>query len=197
MLQRWRRRSPRRRRRFGSSTPSVKSVARADLNRGSNPFRQSPLGRELRLKLPSNNDNSDIVFYLGASDLGDGNENDFVSYQQPRIEFDPATKIPPVMLRDVNTLTSQFEATVTSELKKTASYLAAVRKLGANPTVTVEQIAKEEKLDHDLLESWDFASRFGNESRPKNPGDFTRRSSPMSKAIKRSTAGERIKLLFC
>ncbi|MFT7640904.1 MAG: hypothetical protein ACI9G1_002648, partial [Pirellulaceae bacterium] len=129
--------------------------------------------RELRLKLPSNNDNSDIVFYLGASDLGDGNENDFVSYQQPRIEFDPATKIPPVMLRDVNTLTSQFEATVTSELKKTASYLAAVRKLGANPTVTVEQIAKEEKLDHDLLESWISLVDLGTRADRKIRGLYT------------------------
>ncbi|MFT5522583.1 MAG: hypothetical protein ACI9HK_000527, partial [Pirellulaceae bacterium] len=129
--------------------------------------------RDLRLKLPPNSDGSDIVIYLTANDLGDGNQHDFVVYQQPRIEFDPATKVPPVMLRDVKALTGQFQETIQRELGNTAKYLAAVRKLGTAPTLTIEQIAAGEKLNLDLFESWIALADLKTRTDRKIRGHFT------------------------
>ncbi|HUG67890.1 MAG TPA: DUF1587 domain-containing protein, partial [Pirellulaceae bacterium] len=50
---------------------------------------------EFRVKLPESPAGPDIVLYLAASDLGDGNEQDFFVWETPRIEFAPSKATPP------------------------------------------------------------------------------------------------------
>src|SRR5690606_14822781 len=50
--------------------------------------------------------------YLSASDLGDGGEQDFILWQEPRIVFAPdesGTPRPPILLRDVQSLAKNIE----------------------------------------------------------------------------------------
>ncbi|MBI2479931.1 MAG: hypothetical protein HYV60_15255, partial [Planctomycetia bacterium] len=59
---------------------------------------------EFRVKLPESPDGGDITVYLAASDLGDGNDRDFVVWENARIEFAPGGAHPPIPLRDVRAL---------------------------------------------------------------------------------------------
>ena len=54
--------------------------------------------QELRLKLPESPTGEDVVVSLVASDAGDGNEHDFVVWQQPRLV---APGRPDLPLRDL------------------------------------------------------------------------------------------------
>ncbi|MCE9609358.1 MAG: DUF1592 domain-containing protein [Chthoniobacter sp.] len=67
-----------------------------------NPFATK---QELRLKLPPSPDGQDVTIYLVASDAGDGNENDFVVWQQPRLV---AKGRPDLLLRDVPAVSNEL-----------------------------------------------------------------------------------------
>jgi len=61
--------------------------------------------QELRLKLPPSPDGQDVTIYLAAFDAGDGNESDFVVWQQPRLV---AKGRPDLLLRDVPAVSNQL-----------------------------------------------------------------------------------------
>jgi hypothetical protein len=83
--------------------------------------------QELRLKLPKSLPEEDVVIYLTASDLGDGNEQDYVVWERPRIEFGEGGPIGPILLRDVRAFTQQIKKTIATEVPRTTEYLEAVR----------------------------------------------------------------------
>ncbi|MEO8497458.1 MAG: DUF1595 domain-containing protein, partial [Planctomycetota bacterium] len=106
--------------------------------------------------------NSYVCF--SAYDLGDGNKQDFVVLHRPRFEFsaDPDGSVPtPILLRDANDVASEVRYLQISQLPRTALYLAAVAKLHAaaqqppaTPAPSLEEIAKVDKLNPELLAAW-------------------------------------------
>jgi len=63
--------------------------------------------QEFRLKLPAPADGNEIKLYLVASDAGDGNDNDFVVWQQPRLV---AAGRPDLLLRDVREVSANWRS---------------------------------------------------------------------------------------
>ncbi len=106
--------------------------------------------QELSLPLSAASDR-DFVLYLTASVLGDGNSDDFVEWQQPRLEFTNGR--PPILLRDVRSLSSQIESLIASESPATTRYLDAVRELRST-TESIDAVAKNRNLNPQLLKAW-------------------------------------------
>jgi hypothetical protein len=112
--------------------------------------------QELRLPLSPLAQDSDVVIYLAANDLGDGRDHDFVVWDQPRIEFQPEASgqsHPPIFLRDVNELVGRTRQVIASEVPKTALYLEAVAKL-RSPSASQDEVASSYNLDALLLKRW-------------------------------------------
>ncbi len=133
--------------------------------------------QELRLQLPDAQPGLEIVVYLNASDLGDGNEQDFVVWHRPRIEFQPdAAGIaqPPVMLRDLPSLSAQVRQTIASESARTRQYLAAVAELQAS-SKSIGELASELELNSRLLRQWNNLAGFREHAERKINGVFTER----------------------
>ncbi len=110
----------------------------------------------LRFKLPNAPAGSDVLIQLHVSDFGDGSQGDLAVWQQPRIEF-PAEKnglTQPVLLRDVQALSSRVKQTVISESTRTRQYLDALASLKSSPG-SIDEIAKRNGLNVGLLHQWD------------------------------------------
>jgi AraC-like DNA-binding protein len=113
----------------------------------------------LPISIPSE---GNLVLYLAASDMGDGNSADYVEWQRPRFEF--ANGHPPILLRDVRGLASQIESMIASEVPSTARYLAAVRELLASAE-SMESISSSRGLNPSLLKAWTAFVGLGPASR--------------------------------
>jgi len=127
---------------------------------------------EFRVKLPESPRGTDIFIYLTASDLGDGNEGDFVVWENSRIEFAPGGPNPPILLRDVRALAQRIEQSIAAELPRTELYLDAVRALQSSPD-TIETIAATRKVNPRLLEKWADLVGLGNRAKREVTGLFT------------------------
>jgi hypothetical protein len=94
----------------------------------------------------------DVTLYLVASDAGDGNANDFVVWQRPRL-VSPGG--PELLLRDVRSFTSQMTALRDRTFASTAKALAAAAVAGrATQNIDVAVLAKTYGVDVDLLSAW-------------------------------------------
>lgn len=135
--------------------------------------------RELRVSLPDVAEgDSDIVIYLNLGDYGDGNKNDFVVFEQPRIEFPSqqnAEARKPILLGDIRRLTAETEGTIASQADRSAKYLAAVAELHSTKT-TLEETADEFDLNASLLARWRNLLRL-DDAPPKPRGHFTRKNT--------------------
>lgn len=113
---------------------------------------------EVRLPLPEAAAGETIELELELTDLGDGNEQDFVVWQQPRFEFKPDASgrvHPPLLLRDLRDTERRIRVAQTAELPRTTDYLKALASLHADrPTGDIEALAQEADLDAHLLQSW-------------------------------------------
>jgi hypothetical protein len=134
--------------------------------------------QEVRLKLPTTPDQKEISLYLMASDAGDGNENDFVVWQQPRLV---APGRPDLLLRDVRDFAREMTTRRDRTFAATAKALnaaAEVQRVGqafqpetnAKPTPNPESkgqgdtsqagkpdlpaIAKKHDVDLESLSAW-------------------------------------------
>lgn len=137
----------------------------------------SPLStrHELRHKLANRTPDADIVLWLTVNDLGDGNAEDFVVLERPRFEFptiEGAEPFPPIELRNVRSLVSKIEATVASEVPKTAEYLMAVAKLRRSGE-TIDDAGKVADLNAVLLGRWAKLMGLGLRSKREINGHFT------------------------
>jgi len=129
---------------------------------------------ELRHKIPAGTPDSDIVLWLTANDLGDGNAEDFVVLERPRFEFPTAEgtePFPPIDLRNIRSLESKIEATIASELPQTAEYLTAVAKLRTSGE-TFADAAKAAGLNEGLLGRWAKLLGLGVRSKREITGHF-------------------------
>jgi len=128
--------------------------------------------QELRAKLPESPSGTDIVLYLTASDLSDGNERDFVVWENSRFEFTPGGANPPILLRDVRALAQRIDKSMASEVPRTAQYLDAVMALRSS-SGSLEQIAAAKELNPRLLEKWAELVGLGNRAKREVTGLFT------------------------
>jgi PAS domain-containing protein len=113
--------------------------------------------QEVRLKLQAPKDGKDITLYLAASDAGDGNEGDFVVWENPRLVAPGRADL---RLRDVraavNALTTQRERIAST----TAQCLAAAAEGGES-----EALVKKHGVDPAVLAAWMEYLGIGGEAR--------------------------------
>jgi hypothetical protein len=107
--------------------------------------------QDVRLKLPAAT-NGEVTLYLVASDAGDGNENDFVVWREPRLI---APGRPVLLLRDVREvmhgLTALRERTFASTAKALA---AAAEAAGASKAADTAELAQKHGVEADVLSAW-------------------------------------------
>lgn len=131
--------------------------------------------QELRFALPDAPPGSHVVLSLGARDLGDGNEHDFVIWERPRFEFKADANgavHPPVLLRDTRDLTSRIKETIAKEIPRTAAYLQTVGAAQSSEEPLGEVAARAE-LNPRLLERWRALTGIGVHADREIHGHFT------------------------
>jgi hypothetical protein len=120
--------------------------------------------REVRMKLPSAPAGQDVTLYLSASDAGDGNENDFALWENPRLVAAGRVDLP---LRDVRAAVAALNA------HREKIFSSAEKSLGAAAEVTgaldksgVAQLAQKHGVDPIALAAWlDVLGIGGGEAR--------------------------------
>lgn len=137
--------------------------------------------QELRLKLPESPTGVDVDLFLTANDLGDGHESDFVVWQQPRFEFradESGFAPPPILLRDVQTISQNIEDLIRTETPRTEQYLTAVAASWIDSkSLTLPEIQGD--LNPKLLESWASIIGLGNRANRKIKGLFTAKQTKL------------------
>lgn len=128
--------------------------------------------QQFRHKLPSTSAGEETVIYLAAGDLGDGNDHDFVIWENPRIEFPAEMSHPPIPLRDVRGLAQQIDKTFLAERRRTRLYLQAAATLRASAE-PVEEAAKARGLNPKLLARWVELTALGRSTKHEIAGHFT------------------------
>jgi len=115
------------------------------------PHSPAVLQQEFRLKLPAGT-NGEVVVYLSAGDVGDGNENDFVNWQEPRLIV-PGQ--PPIYLRELRQVFSELTAFRERTIGSAAKCLEAAAEAGQTLNkVDVGKLARKHGVAGDSLEAW-------------------------------------------
>src|SRR5205823_383773 len=100
------------------------------------------------LKIPTSPNTNEVTLYLVASDAGDGNEGDFVVWQQPRLS---APGRPNLLLRDVRELTERREQIFANVAKS----LAAAAEASAAPSqIDMAKLARKHGVQAGALSAW-------------------------------------------
>ena len=108
--------------------------------------------QEVRLKITPPTDGKEITLYLAARDAGDGQENDFVIWQEPRLV---APGRPNVLLRDVRELSRVFAERRERVFASTAKCLAAAGEISSNSNpAEVAALAQRHDIEPDILGAW-------------------------------------------
>jgi hypothetical protein len=110
--------------------------------------------RDFQLKLPATTTDGMITVRLLAADAGDGNKQDFVTWENPRLVGDG----PDVPLRSVEGVRTRIAELTAEMLKRTDVYLAAVAEAGAgdpdSPLPELAKLAEKYKIDAAVLKTW-------------------------------------------
>jgi hypothetical protein len=107
--------------------------------------------QELRLKLPAVTDH-EVTVYLVANSAGDGNEHDFVVWEQPRLV---APGRPDLRLRDVRDVASQLATVREKAFGSAAKCLAAAALASAAQTpMEVAPLAQKHGVEPMILAAW-------------------------------------------
>ncbi len=108
--------------------------------------------RPIRFKVPPSTDGQDVTLSLVATDVGDGNEHDFVVWREPKLV---APGRPDLLLRDVRRVARDLESRRERLFANTASYLELCAEAEAAPgPADVEALARKRDLDPDALRAW-------------------------------------------
>ena len=108
--------------------------------------------QEVRIKLPAPANSDEVVLYLVASDAGDGNTNDVVVWQQPRLAV-PGR--PNLLLRDARRFARELSARRESLFAATAKCLAAASDLSAATNARdLTAVSRERGVDPQALTAW-------------------------------------------
>jgi hypothetical protein len=107
---------------------------------------------EVRLKLPESTNDEPIVVSLVAGDAGDGNENDYVVWKQPRLVVSGRPDLP---LHDVARVAGVLAARREQLLPRVADYLRAAAEISSSETsLDVAAVAARHRLDARQLQNW-------------------------------------------
>src|ERR1043166_8414720 len=107
--------------------------------------------QEVRLKIFPTETN-EITIYLVAGDAGDGNKDDFVIWQKPRLV---APGRPDVLLRDVRDLTRELTERREKVFAASAKFLAAAAEASnAADKTDVNELARKHEVDVAALGAW-------------------------------------------
>ena len=107
---------------------------------------------EIRTKLPASTDGEQVTVYLTAMDAGDGNDHDFVVWQQPRLV---AAGRPDVLLRDVRAVTRELSERRDQVFASTVKCLnAAAEASAAQGKTELAELAKRHDLNKEVLAAW-------------------------------------------
>lgn len=107
---------------------------------------------ETRLKIPASTDGKLVTLYLLAFDAGDGSDQDFVVWQQPRLV---AAGRPDLLLRDVRDVTRELIARREVMFASAAKCLNAAAEASAAPGKTDQtELAKRHGVDGEVLAAW-------------------------------------------
>src|SRR6185295_12481604 len=94
----------------------------------------------------------DVTLYLVAGDAGDGNENDFVVWQQPRLVTQGR---PDLLLRDIREVTQELTMRRENILATTEKALAAAAEAStAQGNTDVAELARKHDVETDALHAW-------------------------------------------
>jgi hypothetical protein len=131
--------------------------------------------RDFQLKLPATTTDGMITVRLLAADAGDGNKQDFVTWENPRLVGDG----PDVPLRSVEGVRKRIAELTADMLKRTDVYLAAVAEAGAgdpdSPLPELAKLAEKYRIDAAALKTWlDYLSIRVSEPVQVN-GHFTKK----------------------
>jgi len=108
--------------------------------------------REVRFKLPPSADGQDVVFYLAASDAGDGPANDFALWENPRLVAPGRADLP---LREVRAAVARLEANRDRLFRQADGCLAAaVEVTGAVDEAAVGRLAQKHGVEPVALAAW-------------------------------------------
>jgi hypothetical protein len=125
--------------------------------------------QELRFKFPELPEATEVTLYLSASDAGDGNQGDYVIWEQPRLAGPGRTTL---LLRDVRELSRELSARRERTLSATSKYLAAAALAEAGET-NVAELARQRGVDADALPAWLAFLGVGAAGPVKVEGHFT------------------------
>ena len=108
--------------------------------------------QEIRVKLPAAAGGDAVTLYLAAADAGDGNQHDFVVWEQPRLV---APGRPDLLLRDVRRSARQLAEYRQRVFAAAAKCLAAAEELkSAGAEQDVAALAERHGVAADVLKSW-------------------------------------------
>ncbi|MBI2950141.1 MAG: DUF1592 domain-containing protein [Verrucomicrobia bacterium] len=107
---------------------------------------------EIRLKIPPATNRSEVTLYLVATDAGDGNEHDFVVWEQPRLV---ASGRPNLLIRDVREVTRELAQRRAQVFASTAKCLMAAAEAGNTTNkIDVAALASRHGVETDALIAW-------------------------------------------
>ena len=99
---------------------------------------------EIKFKIPESPDGGDVTISLVASDAGDGNENDFVVWQSPRLVAPGRSDL---LLRDIRGVSKALKSHRAQLFSSTAEFLNAADAIDAsNNPKQVGKLASEKHL---------------------------------------------------
>ncbi len=139
--------------------------------------------QELRLPLARTDEGEPIRVSLTAHDLGDGDAQDFVVWEEPRLLLEPDARggLAAIMLRDVKRLSAKIRSIQQRELAQTSRYFKRMLKSLEQPVTlhpNSDNAFDPEGLNRDLLTSWFAYAGLKREDTRRIEGLFT---SQMSK----------------
>lgn len=107
---------------------------------------------EIRHKLTKASADEPITVYLKATDVGDGNDNDFVVWEQPRLVA-PGRR--DLLLRDVRDFTRELLEIRDRTLASTAACLKVAAEASTSQgKTTADELAKQHGIDVAILSPW-------------------------------------------
>lgn len=108
--------------------------------------------QELRRKIPDDSAGDEVVLYLATSDAGDGNEDDFVVWERPRLI---APGRPELLLKDVRAVTHELKTRRQRLFASAARSLQAASDAASLQTaIDLPQLAKKHDVDAESLAAW-------------------------------------------
>ncbi len=108
--------------------------------------------QEVRLKVPAAPEEKEVTLYLVASDAGDGNENDFVVWEKPRLV---APGRPDLWLRDVREVSRELVQRRERIFASAAKCLNVAAEADASHYATnIAELARKHDIDAEALVAW-------------------------------------------